>query len=217
MRSHANTPGRLTKRPSAIGRGASARAQSVASVGSAGPSSGADQNTRHLFWTGSRRCRQGVQDPPRPTSRLRVRKARDDAPAGRAARDRACEQRARLVALARRQYEHERKTRGFAFVGERHPRTFERIGRGLPVPVLVKCEHMNPGGSIKDRIALSMVEDAERSGRLKPGGAIVEPTSGNTGIGLAISNKILALMGSRLQLISYPGSEVFSISTLPCL
>ena len=52
--------------------------------------------------------------------------------------------------------------------------------------VWVKSERANPGGSIKDRIALSMVEDAERSGALKPGGTIVEPTSGNTGIGLAI-------------------------------
>jgi cysteine synthase A len=52
--------------------------------------------------------------------------------------------------------------------------------------VWIKSERANPGGSIKDRIALAMVEDAERSGKLKPGGTIVEPTSGNTGIGLAI-------------------------------
>ena len=51
--------------------------------------------------------------------------------------------------------------------------------------VWIKSERANPGGSIKDRIALAMVEDAERSGALKPGGTIVEPTSGNTGIGLA--------------------------------
>jgi cysteine synthase A len=50
--------------------------------------------------------------------------------------------------------------------------------------VWVKSERSNPGGSIKDRIALSMVEDAERSGKLKPGGTIIEPTSGNTAIGL---------------------------------
>ena len=52
--------------------------------------------------------------------------------------------------------------------------------------VLVKVEYLNPGGSIKDRIALRMVETAERDGKLRPGGVIVEPTSGNTGVGLAI-------------------------------
>ena len=62
----------------------------------------------------------------------------------------------------------------------------ERIGRDLPVPVLVKCEHLNPGGSIKDRIALAIVEDAEERGALRPGMTIIEATAGNTGIGLAI-------------------------------
>src|SRR5215469_10031134 len=52
--------------------------------------------------------------------------------------------------------------------------------------VLAKVEYFNPGGSVKDRIALRMVEAAEKSGALRPGGTIVEPTSGNTGIGLAI-------------------------------
>src|SRR5262249_21988323 len=56
---------------------------------------------------------------------------------------------------------------------------------GAPM-VLAKVEYVNPGGSVKDRIALRMVEAAEASGELKPGGTIVEPTSGNTGIGLAI-------------------------------
>src|SRR3954466_12763967 len=63
--------------------------------------------------------------------------------------------------------------------------------------VWVKSERANPGGSIKDRIALAMVEDAERSGALKPGGAIVEPTSGNTGIGLAM---VAAVKGYKLVL-----------------
>ena len=64
--------------------------------------------------------------------------------------------------------------------------------------VWVKAERANPGGSIKDRIALAMVEDAERSGALKPGGTIVEPTSGNTGIGLAM---VAAVKGYRLILV----------------
>ena len=64
--------------------------------------------------------------------------------------------------------------------------------------VWIKSERANPGGSIKDRIALSMVEDAERSGALKPGGTIVEPTSGNTGIGLAM---VAAVKGYKLVLV----------------
>jgi cysteine synthase len=63
--------------------------------------------------------------------------------------------------------------------------------------VFCKAEHMNPGGSVKDRICLAMVEDAERRGVLKPGGTIVEPTSGNTGIGLAL---VCAIKGYKLVL-----------------
>jgi cystathionine beta-synthase len=62
----------------------------------------------------------------------------------------------------------------------------DRIGRDLPGQLLAKLEFLNPGGSVKDRPALAMVEAAEREGLLKPGGTIVEPTSGNTGVGLAI-------------------------------
>jgi len=62
----------------------------------------------------------------------------------------------------------------------------QRVGSGLPVQVLVKCEHLNPGGSIKDRIAKAIVEDAESRGLLKSGMTIVEATAGNTGIGLAL-------------------------------
>ncbi len=61
-----------------------------------------------------------------------------------------------------------------------------RVTEGLSAQVLAKVEYFNPGGSVKDRIALAMVEDAERSGALQPGGVIVEPTSGNTGVGLAL-------------------------------
>src|ERR1700745_1699344 len=63
--------------------------------------------------------------------------------------------------------------------------------------VLAKMESLNPGGSVKDRIAVAMVEEAEQSGRLKPGATIVEPTSGNTGIGLAM---VAAARGYRLIL-----------------
>ena len=57
---------------------------------------------------------------------------------------------------------------------------------GIAATVLAKVEYFNPGGSVKDRIALRMIEAAERSGELRPGGTIVEPTSGNTGVGLAL-------------------------------
>ncbi|MBI4247067.1 MAG: cysteine synthase A [Candidatus Rokubacteria bacterium] len=75
-----------------------------------------------------------------------------------------------------------------------------QLGR-LPTPggavVVAKLESVNPGGSVKDRIALAMIEDAERRGVLKPGGTIVEPTSGNTGIGLAMA---AAVKGYRVIL-----------------
>jgi cystathionine beta-synthase len=61
-----------------------------------------------------------------------------------------------------------------------------RVTEGISATVLAKIEYLNPGGSVKDRIALRMIEEAERSGRLQPGGTIVEPTSGNTGVGLAL-------------------------------
>jgi cysteine synthase A len=75
-----------------------------------------------------------------------------------------------------------------------------RINRmfGPGVQVWIKSERCNPGGSIKDRIALAMVEDAERSGALQPGATIVEPTSGNTGVGLAM---VAAVKGYKLVLV----------------
>lgn len=60
------------------------------------------------------------------------------------------------------------------------------VTEGISATVLAKIEYLNPGGSVKDRIALRMVEAAEQEGLLKPGGTIVEPTSGNTGVGLAL-------------------------------
>jgi cysteine synthase A len=74
-----------------------------------------------------------------------------------------------------------------------------RLGRLFPgAEIWVKSERTNPGGSIKDRIALSMIEAAEQSGALKPGGLIIEPTSGNTGIGLAM---VAAVKGYKLILV----------------
>jgi cysteine synthase A len=75
-----------------------------------------------------------------------------------------------------------------------------RINRlfGNTANVWIKSERGNPGGSIKDRIALAMIEDAERSGALQPGGTIIEPTSGNTGVGLAM---VAAVKGYRMILV----------------
>ncbi len=77
-----------------------------------------------------------------------------------------------------------------ALVGNTPLVRLSRIGRGLKPTLVGKLEHLNPGGSIKDRIGLRMIEDAERRGLLKPGGTIVEPTSGNTGVGLAMAAAI---------------------------
>ena len=75
-----------------------------------------------------------------------------------------------------------------------------RINRlfGREARVWVKCERANPGGSVKDRIALAMIEAAEQGGQLRPGGTIIEPTSGNTGVGLAM---VAAVKGYKLILV----------------
>ena len=73
-----------------------------------------------------------------------------------------------------------------------------RVTEGIRATVLVKLEYLNPGGSVKDRIALKMLEEAESDGRLAPGGTVVEPTSGNTGVGLAM---VAQLKGYRSCLL----------------
>ena len=70
----------------------------------------------------------------------------------------------------------------------------DRLSRDVPGELLAKLEYLNPGGSVKDRIGMAMIESAEQEGRLLPGGTIVEPTSGNTGVGLAMA---AALKGYR--------------------
>ena len=79
-----------------------------------------------------------------------------------------------------------------------------RIGAGLRCQLVAKLEVFNPGGSIKDRVAIAMIEAAERDGKLKPGGTIVEPTSGNTGTGLAIAARlkgyrVMAVMPDKMS------------------
>jgi cystathionine beta-synthase len=80
-------------------------------------------------------------------------------------------------------------------VGETPMVRLERIGIGLPAELLGKCEFLNPGGSVKDRIGVRMLIDAEASGRIRPGDTLIEPTSGNTGIGLALA---AAVRGYRI-------------------
>jgi len=89
-------------------------------------------------------------------------------------------------------------------VGETPLVRLGRIGAGLAPQIVAKVEYFNPGGSIKDRVAMRMVEAAERDGQLRPGGTIIEPTSGNTGTGLAIAARlkgyrVIAVMPDKMS------------------
>jgi cystathionine beta-synthase len=98
-----------------------------------------------------------------------------------------------------------------------------RVTDGLPTPVYGKAEFFNPGGSVKDRIGLAIIEDAERRGELKPGGVIVEGTSGNTGVGLAIAAAIRGyrciftlpdkMSSEKVRLLKAFGAEVIITPT----
>jgi cystathionine beta-synthase len=98
-----------------------------------------------------------------------------------------------------------------------------RIARGIRTPVYGKAENLNPGGSVKDRIGLAIIEAAEKSGALKPGGVIVEGTSGNTGVGLAIAAAIKGyrciftipdkMSSEKIRLLRAYGAEVIVVPT----
>ncbi|MDJ0975261.1 MAG: pyridoxal-phosphate dependent enzyme, partial [Planctomycetota bacterium] len=80
-------------------------------------------------------------------------------------------------------------------VGQTPMVRLQRVGRSTGCEILVKCEFLNAGGSVKDRIGKRMIEEAEKSGRIKPGDTLIEPTSGNTGIGMALA---AAIKGYRM-------------------
>lgn len=101
-----------------------------------------------------------------------------------------------------------------AAIGETPLVAVDRVAAGLPGRVAVKLEYYSPGGSVKDRVARRIVEDAERDGRLKPGGTVVELTSGNMGIGLAI---VCAVKGYRMVAVMSEGNSVERRRTLAAL
>src|SRR5271155_873355 len=93
-----------------------------------------------------------------------------------------------------------------------------RLAEGLPVPVYVKLESLNPGGSVKDRVAVAMISEAERRGWLRPGGTIIEATAGNTGVGLAMTAAVKGyrcifvlpdkMSAEKIHLLKAYGAEV---------
>src|SRR6201987_4006633 len=87
----------------------------------------------------------------------------------------------------------------------------QKVARGLKPTILAKLDQLNPGGSVKDRIGLTMIEEAERTGQLRPGGTIIEPTSGNTGHGLAM---VAAIKGYNMIFVMPDKMSAEKISLL---
>ena len=96
-----------------------------------------------------------------------------------------------------------------------------RLEPGLRTPLVAKVEYLNPGGSIKDRPALAMIEAAERDGKLRPGGTLVEPTSGNTGLGLTMAAalrgyKVIAVMPDKMSREKIDTLRAFGAEVVVC-
>ena len=106
-------------------------------------------------------------------------------------------------------------------IGETPVVRLSRLAPDVRTPVVAKVEYLNPGGSIKDRPALAMIEAAERDGALKPGGTLVEPTSGNTGLGLAMAAalrgyRVVAVMPDKMSREKIDTLRAFGAEVVVC-
>ena len=106
-------------------------------------------------------------------------------------------------------------------IGETPVVRLSRLEPGLRTPLVAKVEFMNPGGSIKDRPAVAMIDAAERDGLLRPGGTLVEPTSGNTGLGLAMAAalrgyKVIAVMPDKMSREKIDTLRAFGAEVVVC-
>ena len=106
-------------------------------------------------------------------------------------------------------------------IGETPLVRLSRLAPDVRTPIVAKVEYLNPGGSIKDRVALAMIEAAERDGSLKPGGTLVEPTSGNTGLGLAMAAalrgyRVVAVMPDKMSREKIDTLRAFGAEVVVC-
>ncbi len=106
-------------------------------------------------------------------------------------------------------------------IGETPLVRLSRLEPGLVTPLVAKVEYMNPGGSVKDRPAVAMIEAAERDGKLRPGGTLVEPTSGNTGLGLAMAAslrgyRVIAVMPDKMSREKIDTLRAFGAEVVVC-